>query len=163
MEAQPRALKLSRRCLLLSPPVGLLAHFIFGDAADTAPLLHQLDQPTQVPFQYTAFIELNLSFILLAALGKKSSCHCVLANRVQRSSGVFLRLTQTRIKEELDLLRGRELLEADNADGPCACAETYEVSAEGRDYLKSCVEEWRLSQLATSCINTWRHEVTMSG
>jgi DNA-binding PadR family transcriptional regulator len=113
-----------------------------------------LAPPPAAPFERTAFIDQNLGFVLLAALGEGSTCHCVLAARVQRSSAVFLRMTQRRIESELLWLQHQDLLAASKAESCDRCEESYRLTASGHEFLASCVEEWQLSRLANSAVNT---------
>jgi hypothetical protein len=91
--------------------------------------------------------------VLLAALGDGSGCRCQLSARVHHSSAVFLRLTQARIGSELNALRGQHLLTAAGASACESCDEAYRLSREGQDFLASCLEDWQLSQLASSAVN----------
>jgi len=77
-----------------------------------------------------------------------------LAARIQGSSAVFLRLTQDRIDRELASLRRRNLIEDGPADRCANCDQSFQLSATGHRYLASRLEEWQLSQLANSAMNT---------
>jgi len=154
VEGQTLALKVSRRSLLLLPPVGLLAHLLSGNANSAAIGTSRIDSSPEGPFERTAFIDLNLGFVLLAALERKPACRCRLALRVQSSSAVFLRLTQDRFDAELRSLLRQDLLTPGGAYLCDRCERTYALSPRGRTFLASRVEEWQLSRLANSALNT---------
>ena len=138
--------------MLLFLPLGSLPHRLLEGSADALDRTDVPTSPREVPFQSTAFIDLNLSFVLLAALSAGPSCHCLLRNRVQRSSIVFLRLTHERIRVELNGLSKQGLLIPDQQVCCDVCDESYRLSTAGQEHLAASLEEWQLSRLANLAV-----------
>jgi hypothetical protein len=133
----------------MSSPIGIAAYLLTTRKSQANRL--SSGERTSLNKSYRATVaDQNLAFVLLAALGEDVACTCRLIETVHGSSAVFLPLPSALLQRELEVLAESGLVKTVQGES-CerGCASRYESSNEGRQFLESCIEDLRLSNLAS--------------